>query len=143
MAATLYKTMGVTDSEMCLQILSQTVVAMSGEKKGIKNSTIAINFFKELQPRDAYEAMLISRMISLHSQYMNYLFRATIPDNSTEEENMNINRASKLIRLWNESKASLDKHRKKNDQQIEVKHFYVNANQAIVGSHMHAEGGDR
>lgn len=133
--ATLSNTVGFSDPLLCIEALDQTLKAIPGSDHAAKTKLL-IRLFSEMEPRDAFEAMIVSRMIAIHYQYMEYMARAVNPEIGVDVRNMNINRAAKLMRLWDEAKEKLDKHRKKTDQKIEVKHYYVNANQAIVGSQM-------
>jgi hypothetical protein len=101
-----------------------------------------ISLFQEMRPRDAFELMIVTKLIML-----NYLSnREFIGSSSAFSEEMETTkqiRGIKLSRLFLEFKEKLDKHRKP-DQQITVQHNHVyNEGQAIIGSQLNAIGGEK
>ena len=56
---------------------------------------------------------------------------------------LNINRATKLMRLHNETLEALNRYRRKGEQRITIQHVQVNdGGQAIVAGEMSRGGGD-
>jgi hypothetical protein len=95
-----------------------------------------------LKPQDEFEGMLITRLIALHFQYMNYLSSSIDNDTSSEVREMHLNRATKLMRLYNETLETLMRYRRKGTQQVVVQHVHVEqGGQAIVGN-VQAGGGE-
>lgn len=93
-----------------------------------------------MKPADEYEGMLISRLIVLHQQYMDYMMKSSraITVNIELHEKF-INSATKLMRVYNETLEALNKHRRKGEQKVTVTHNHNNVNvndggKAIVGS---------
>lgn len=87
-----------------------------------------------MNPADEYEGMLCSRLLALHNQYMNFMTRSCQPNQTTEGIDLNINRATKLMRLYNETLDCLNRHRRKGEQKITVQHVNVNSGgQAVIG----------
>lgn len=95
-----------------------------------------------MQPSDEFEAMLISRTLALHNQYMHYMQLAAHTTNQ-DSRDRHINNATKLMRVYNESLEALNKHRRKGEQKVTVQHNHVNVNdggKAIVGSEIGGSG---
>ncbi len=94
-----------------------------------------------LKPQDEIEGMLITRLITLHKQYMNIMSRAWKTD-SVDFEGSYINHATKLMRLYNETLEALNRYRRKGEQKITVQHVHVsNGGQAVVSGEFHQGGG--
>ena len=104
--------------------------------EGVSNEEIANaahELLLELAPSDPIEGMLCTRLIILQAQANKFLAATNSP--YTETVNTNINRASKLTRLYNETLDSLVRYRRKGEQRININHNYVNIKdgQTIVG----------
>jgi len=95
-----------------------------------------------LKPKDEIEGMLISRLIVLHDQYMTFMARVTALDQTVERVDNSINRATKLMRLYNETLESLNRYRRKGEQKVIVQHVHVGeGGKAVVGGQInHGEG---
>jgi hypothetical protein len=88
-----------------------------------------------LRPTDTYEGMLISRLIALHNQYMTFMNRSAAPDASSQMIDLNINRSTKLMRVYNETFEALNRYRRRGEQKVTVTHQHVQVNdggQAVV-----------
>lgn len=101
-----------------------------------------------LNPQDEIEGMLCSRLVVLHDQYMHYLISGknlAYPDHgSFETADYFMNRATKLMRLYNETLEALNRHRRKGKQEVTVTHNHVNVNdggKAIVSSQINQQPG--
>lgn len=119
-----------------------------GEATTGKDITFITNAVLEalasFKPKDETEGMLSSHLVALHEQAMNFMSRVSIVDQTPAGIDMNINRATKLMRLYNESLEALNRYRRKGEQKVTVQHQYVNVNsggQAIVGSKINGQGG--
>ena len=72
---------------------------------------------------------------------MEFLIRMTNPKQTTVGVDLNINRSTKLMRLYNETFETLNRYRRKGKQKIVVQHVNVNSGgQAIVGSEIKNQG---
>jgi hypothetical protein len=72
---------------------------------------------------------------------MHFMGRVVIPDQSSQGVDLNINRATKLMRLHNETLEALNRHRRKGEQKVVVQHVNVNnGGQAVVAGEI-AGGG--
>lgn len=125
-------------------ILSQTVSAFF--KDEYYDSTFVANATHEallaMNPADEYEGMLCSRLLVLHDQYMNFMNRTTNIEISEQAVDLNINRATKLMRLYNETLETLNRYRRKGEQKVTVQHVNVsNGGQAVVTGSMNGSGG--
>lgn len=89
----------------------------------------ALNSFK---PADEFEGMLITRLITLHFQSMAFISRTKSNDDLTID--LNINRSTKLMRLYNETLETLMRYRRKGEQKVTVQHVTIeNGGKAVVG----------
>lgn len=96
-----------------------------------------------MKPADIHEGLLCSRLVVLHSQYMNFMSRVTNPDSPDKRIDLNINRATKLMRLYNETLEALNRYRRKGEQKVTVQHVNVDSGgQAIIASTIN-QGGNR
>ena len=88
-----------------------------------------------LAPRDGLEVMICGQMVALHSQAMEYLRRAVLPDQTSDGVDHNVNRATRLLRTFAILTESLRAHRSGGKQTVTVEHVTVQAGgQAIVGA---------
>lgn len=94
-----------------------------------------------MKPADEYEGMLCSRLLVLHNQYMNFMARVTNNNQTSQGIDLNINRATKLMRLYNETLEALNKYRRKGEQKVTVQHVNVgNGGQAVVAGNFQQGG---
>jgi hypothetical protein len=112
----------------------RSLVQIFNATYAIKNETshIDANALMEtmlsLNPQDEIEGMLCSRLLVLQDHAMEYMKRAK-NNGDTEIIDANINRATKLMRLYNETLQALHKHRRKgDDQRVVVQHQHITVN---------------
>jgi hypothetical protein len=137
--ATMAAATGSASSLFSTSIFNQACTAFVDHQKG--NSIEQVNALQEgllaMEPADEYEGMLISRLIVLHRYYMTFMARADAPNQNSAGCDLNINRATKLMRVYNETLDALNKYRRKGEQKVKVEHQhnYVNApnGQVVVG----------
>jgi len=142
--STLCAATGSASNEFAHMIFAQTAGGFFKSESNISdNSKALIEALLALKPRDEVEGMLISRILVLHNQYMEFMRRASGPTQTTAGVDMNINRATKLMRAYDNALESLSRYRRKGQQQITVQHVNVSdGGQAIIGS-VEAGGGDK
>lgn len=87
-----------------------------------------------MNPKDEIEGMICSRLPVLNNQAMHFLSKATTSGISENRVDLYINRATKLIRVFNESLDALSKYRRNGEQKVTVQHINVNGGQAVVGN---------
>lgn len=101
----------------------------------------AINLYQRISPTDGIEAMLALQMVAAHHAAMESSRRAALENQTSDGRNRALSQAQKLMGLYVNQTAALDKHRGKGQQQVTVKHVYVEAGgQAIVGNVNSADG---
>ena len=90
----------------------------------------------EMAPQNATEAMLAAQMIACHDTAMNFLARATAPEQCVDIVDRNVLRATRLMRIFGEQLEAMQKLKGKTSQQrVTVEHVHVNAGgQAVVGA---------
>lgn len=94
----------------------------------------ALDLFESLKPTDGLEAMLAVQMVGTHTAASECLRRAMLPEQSYEGRQAALSQAQKLMNLYLQQVAALDRHRGKGQQRITVERLNVNAGgQAVVG----------
>ena len=94
-----------------------------------------IDLFNAIQPADAIESMLATQMIGTHETAVDCLRRAMVPGQTLESREMTMKHAQKLMTLYTQQMAALDKYRGKGQQKIIVERVTVQSGgQAIVGN---------
>jgi len=133
---------GSASKEYAKTLFAQAMSGLFGTSNVATSSEATLEALLALKPGDEIEGMIISRIIVLHNQYMEFMRRACGPTQTTAGVDMNINRATKLMRLYNESLETLNRYRRKGQQKITVQHVNVSeGGQAIIGN-VEAGGGD-
>ncbi len=95
-----------------------------------------------MQPNDIHEGMLCSRILALNNHAMACLKNAASPDQTSAGVDINYNRATKLMRLANDTLETLNRYRRKGEQKVTVQHVQVNnGGQAVVAGEF--RGGSR
>ena len=95
----------------------------------------ALELFESLEPADGIESMLASQMVGTHFAALECLRRAALTDQTFKSRDMALKHAHKLMTLYTQQVAALNKHRGKGQQKVTVEHVNVAAGgQAIVGN---------
>jgi len=125
-------------------LFNQTINAQffDHDKDVATNATATINALVSMNPKDIIEGQLCARLLVLHNQYMQFMGSVANPEQTIVGIDLNINRGTKLMRLYNETLDALNKHRRKGEQTVTVQHVNVgNGGQAIVGGQINQGGG--
>lgn len=141
-------TTGSSDMNFGFSLVGKSVIAaMIGENNENYEKTedyfnSIANVMYALKPQDEIEGMLISRLVALHYQSIHYLGCAANNESTQQGRDININRSTKLARLYNETLEALMRYRRKGEQKVIVQHVNVNdGGKAIVSGNMIAGGG--
>ncbi len=95
-----------------------------------------------MDPKDIIESQLCSRLLVLHSKAMYFIKEAACAEYEKVIDS-NINRFTKLMRLYNETLEALNRHRRKGEQRVTVQHVYINkGGQAVVAGEFTPGGGN-
>jgi len=86
------------------------------------------NALLAFQPQDEIEGHLVTRLITLHDHYMQYMARARSAATQAVIDSC-INNATKLMRLYNETLQTLNKHRRGGEQRVVVQHQHINVHE--------------
>jgi hypothetical protein len=109
---------------------------------GVAALNDAAALIQGIGPGDALEGMLAAQMVTTHSTAMHCLQIASVPRQPESIVESNINRATKLMRVYTAQVEALNRHRSKGRQTMTVKHVHVHdGGQAIVGNVRGREGG--
>lgn len=85
-------------------------------------------------PRDSLEGMLGAQMIAAHTLAMELMRRASLTNQTDLGVEVNVNRATKLLRMFTNMTETLSRYRGKVEQKMTVEHVHVyQGGQAIVG----------
>lgn len=107
----------------------------AGGKHASQNLKYAIATINGIGPKDELEGLLTVQMIGVHGLAVECLRRASLKDQTTEGMDLNIQRATKLLRTFTAQMEALNRHRGKLGQQMVVGNVNVNdGGQAIVGT---------
>lgn len=142
--ATLCALSGSANPAFASNLIGQTISAyfLKPNENAEAIANIINGALLSLAPKDEIEGMLCSRLLVLHDQYMGFMSRVTSNDQTSPGVDLNINRATKLMRLWNETLDALSKHRRKGEQKVTVQHINVReGGQAIVNGQLNQGGG--
>ncbi|PSK81537.1 hypothetical protein CLV79_1155 [Limimaricola soesokkakensis] len=102
----------------------------------------ALELYEGLEPQGAAEGMLAAQMVGTHAAALDCLRRAAFPGQSDWGRDSNLKHAQKLMALYAQQMAALDKHRGRGQQKVTVEHVHVHSGgQAIVGNV--EKGGER
>ena len=95
----------------------------------------AVELYESLVPADGAEGMLALQMVGTHDAALECLRRAALSNQSFAGRDMALKHAHKLMTLYTQQLAALNKHRGKGQQKVTVEHVNVEAGgQAIVGN---------
>lgn len=148
--AALFFATGSSDLDFSYAILSKCIQA-SCIGKNYEDPSIFDSHFNSitnamtgLKPQDEIEGMLISRLVALHFQGIHYLACAATKESTTEARDININRSTKLSRVYNETLEALMRYRRKGEQKVIVQHVNVNdGGKAVVNGNLVSESGGK
>lgn len=136
---------GTANSHLQVQMLNEAIrlVRMpEGLSEQEKDDRIisAIAALTSIGPTDVLEGMLAAQMLGTHSAAMDCLANAGAQEQSIMGRDMYMKHATKLLSLYTQQMAALDKHRGKGQQKVTVEHVHVApGGQAFVGT---VEGGE-
>lgn len=117
-------------------LVSQLVKFYEDDTANLQASRLnrALAMLDELEPRGAAEAMLAAQMVAVSETAMNCLARASLNSQSFASRELNLKFASKLTRIYAQQMETLEKHRRKGTQTVNVRHVHVSdGGQAIIG----------
>ena len=120
-----------------LREISQLLWHPSGASKSEVRARIAraVELYESLVPADGVEGMLALQMVGTHEAGLECLRRAALANETFEGRDLELKHAHKLMTLFAQQLATLDKHRGKGQQKVTVEHVNVEAGgQAIVGN---------
>lgn len=140
-SATLYAITGSTSPEYGRLLFAQTLAGQFGSEDGSTFANAINGALLSMAPTDVIEGQLCARLLILNNQIMEYMARAASPTQTVDGRDLNINRATKLMRVYNETLDALNKHRRKGEQRVVVQHVNVHTGgQAIVADQIHTRG---
>lgn len=119
-------------------------VIRSRGKDRVAGGNEILSLLYEIAPKTALEGMLAVQMIGVHYLATEMMNRAAYKEQTIDGVDRNINRASKLTRVFTAQLEALQRLRRKGQQTVRVEHVTVNAGgQAIVGNVDHQGGGGK
>jgi hypothetical protein len=124
--------------EECTQ-LGQMILVQLAElmKPGSADASLvhSVQGMVALEPKDAMQSLLACQMLGVHTAAFTFLRRATVNDQTIDGVDRNVNRAVRLMKLFNNQAELMLKLKGKSGQQkVTVEHVNVApGGQAIVG----------
>ncbi|MFG6519377.1 hypothetical protein ACGYLX_18175 [Sulfitobacter sp. 1A13496] len=104
----------------------------------------ALDLYEDLKPVGSAESMLAAQMVGTHSAALDCLRRAANENQTTVGRDMALKHAHKLMTIYTQQLAALDKHRGKGQQKVAVEHVHVHpGGQAVVGNVETGRRGDK
>jgi hypothetical protein len=140
----LMKSFATNEPNLAAVLLSQVSDALPLGKED-QNLEKSLNFASQamhsLEPRNGLDALLCSQLICTHSLGMEFLRRAAAPNQSSDGVDLNVNRATRLLRVFASLSETLRAYRTGGEQKVFVEHVHVHqGGQAIVGAVNHSNG---
>ena len=130
------ETFGTEDRALQDQLLCQATSAVSdfaGKEMATFDHVAAA--LRGIRPQDALEGMLATQMVAVHTLAMTCMQRAAWNDQSDLGIEVNLNRATKLLRTFAIQTEALNRYRGRGEQKMFVEHVHVHKGaQAVVGS---------
>jgi hypothetical protein len=129
------ETFGTEDRALQDRLLCQATSAVS-DFAGREMTTFdhVAAALRGIRPQDALEGMLATQMVAVHTLAMTCMQRATANDQPDLGVEVNLNRATKLMRTFVMQTEALYRYRGRGEQKMVVEHVHVHkGGQAIVG----------
>ncbi|WP_300056744.1 hypothetical protein [Sulfitobacter sp.] len=117
--------------------IAQLVRLPDSLSKAEQNTRLAraLDLYESLAPTDGLEGMLAAQMVGTHHAALDCLRMAAVPGQTFASRDMNLKHAQKLMALYTQQMAALNKHHGKGQQKVTVEHVNVHAGgQAVVGN---------
>lgn len=96
---------------------------------------LALELYESMAPQDGLEGMLAAQMVGTHHAALECLRRAALENQTYAGRDMALKHAQKLMTLYTQQIAALNKHRGKGQQKVTVEYVNVEAGgKAIVGN---------
>lgn len=129
------ETFGTEDQALQGQLLLQAASAVSDcTGRELKTFDHVAAALRGIRPQDSLEGMLATQMVAVHNMAMTCMGRAALQDQSDLGVEVNLNRATKLMRTFVIQTEALGRYRGKGEQKMVVEHVQVHkGGQAIVG----------
>jgi len=139
------ETFGTEDEELQSQLLCQaTSIVPDFVGREIKTMDHVAAALHGIGPRDGLEGLLAVQMVAVHTLAMDCMARAALREQTDLGVEVNINRATKLMRTFANQTEALGRHRGKGEQKMTVEHVHVyRGGKAIVGQVSQKNIGDK
>jgi hypothetical protein len=120
------KVFGTEDPELQSELLSQASDAVPDfVGRELKSFDYVAAALHGIAPKDALEGMLGVQMVATHTTAMECLKRAALPNQTDLGVEVNVNRATKLMRTFAGLTDALGRHRGRGEQKMIVEHVHV------------------
>ena len=135
LADLLKRTFGTEEEALQDRFLSQAASAVSDfAGRELKSFDYVAAAVRGTRPKEALERMLAVQMVAVHTLAMECMSRAASREQLDLGVEVNINRATKLMRTFANQTEALGRYRGKGEQKMTVEHVHVyQGGQAIVG----------
>lgn len=136
--ARIFEATGCINQYVGIHCITKAGEALTPTGADMKKTVEVANYIAQatasMSPNDEIEGQLVSQLVVLHEQAMNWLGRA-LRTERVDFANTYLNGASKLLTRHHETLASLLKYRRGGEQRVHVEHVHVHdGGRAIVGN---------
>jgi|GEM_PF-3191620 len=135
-ALSLFDTTGAENPNTALYLVNQ-LRSILPNKMDAQGLNAAADLMSSIQPQGPMEGMLAAQMVACHTMAMTFAQRAMSTNQPDKEMESNLNRSTKMMRLFSQHMDTLHKIRNKGQQTIQVQHVHLDGvQQAIVGNNV-------
>ena len=128
------KLFGSTNSDIAAYLINK-MPAIFANNINHEYINFITGFLEELKITNPMQALIVMQMLGTYTKFCHCIGKANLPTQNYEAETENINRATKLSRLFLNQVEALQKLQNKAGQKITVEHVNVNdGGKAIIGS---------
>jgi hypothetical protein len=137
-SAVVQRTFGTSDGHLSAELLRQVTRALPNAEPLDPHGNHALATLHGIGPRDPLEGLLAVQMVAVHNLEMEFFRRAALKEQPDTGVDLNLNRATKLLRAFVTLNEALDRHRGKGEQKMNVEHVHIHDGaQGIVGPVSH------
>lgn len=126
---------GTSNEDLIVRLFGQVMYAdpRADLTKG-RDASAILAILRGIHAKDELESLLAAQIAATHNLAMEFLRQASLREQTTFGIDVNVNRATKLLRCFTAQVEALHRYRGKGEQKMVVEHVHVhNGGQALVG----------
>lgn len=135
-ALSLFETTGAENPNTALHLVNQ-LRSVLPNKMDVQGLNAVADLMSSIQPQGPMEGMLAAQMVACHTMAMSFAQQAMATNQPDKALESNVNRSTKMMRLFSQHMDMLHNIRNKGQQTIQVQHIHLDGvQQAIVGNNV-------